>query len=106
MPDLTPTEARERLDRHADNAFGRRSVVDAILATTDALAALLDPAVMLPAWERAGKVEHGPWPATCTPPVQRWWRLTNPEEVAGIPVRRDPSVAPGTFRLTNPEAAP
>ena len=56
---LSPEEARERLEAviaSAWNNYTDAQTLNAILTTTDALAVLLDPAVMLPAWERLGKV--------------------------------------------------
>lgn len=40
---------------------GASAILDAILATTDALAVLLDPETMLRAWEKAGRVESPGW---------------------------------------------
>lgn len=108
MPDLTPTEARERLENTADReilnhslagthsvtADAAEKVLDAILATTDALEALgfvhverfgtyLDPAVY------GDKYDHHTF-THCAP----------------IP---DGNGQPGNvalYRLTDPEAAP
>ncbi len=56
---MTPEEALEDLARlaseHMGNGHDYEYAVLAVLATLDALAALLDPAEMLAAWERAGK---------------------------------------------------
>ena len=71
MTDLTPVGAilatADALAVLLDPA-----VMGAILATADALAALVDPAVMLPAWERAGKVTY----ESCE--TESFYRLTDP----------------------------
>lgn len=81
---LTPEEARERLATVISHTYGSDpesvTVIYAILATVDALAALVDWPALLAAGERAGKVERlefsegQPWPTW--PLSESAWRIT------------------------------
>lgn len=77
MADLTPEEARERLVQHCRGPWQPSLSLDAILATLDALAVLVDWPALLEAGERAGKVERivNTWGFTV-------WRLAMPGERA------------------------
>lgn len=82
MPDLTPTEARERLaaivvETTVLPASFASDVRDAFLATTDALAVLVTWPALLAAGERAGKIEAvEEWESFCDHEAQIAGRRT------------------------------
>ncbi len=82
---MTPEEARERLAFRCTFS----DAVDQILDSHDLLAAVLDPAEMLAAWQRAGRVESFEvWESFCDHYAQiagrrkqgDAWRLPQPKE--------------------------